>query len=141
MTFVAGVLKDWLNVADEIDRSGVIYRRKLGLERNPRGERRRESRDREHRKAPIEHARVSRLCARENTIRSTALRSPPSDLRPPTSDLRPPSSDLRLNRPIPRHLHHVGPRDAIVPGLAIRIPQNPQKPEAEHDERENAGEA
>ena len=50
-------------------------------------------------------------------------------------------SRRRLDRPVARDLDDVGPGDAVVPGLPIGIPENPQEPEAEDRQRKDAGQA
>src|SRR5438046_1418883 len=45
-----------------------------------------------------------------------------------------------LQRPVPRNLDDVGAGDLVVPRLALRILENPQRADAEHGQRENAGE-
>src|SRR6478752_4692018 len=42
-------------------------------------------------------------------------------------------------RIVPRHFDHVGAGNLVVPGLPLRIPQNPQAPQTEHREREDGG--
>src|SRR4029453_19355424 len=44
-------------------------------------------------------------------------------------------------RIVPRHFDHVGAGNLVVPGLSLRIPQNPQAPQTEHRERKDGGRA